>query len=86
MKSDSVHIGVDVSKAKLDVYVPAKQEGLRATTFEVANDVAGFRRLRDVARSANATVCVEPTGVMVFSLDFYRAIVSIPRKMDELKK
>ena len=30
MKSDSVHIGVDVSKAKLDVYVPAKQEGLRA--------------------------------------------------------
>ena len=24
--------------------------------------------------------------VMVFSLDFYRAIVSIPRKMDELKK
>ena len=52
MKSDSVHIGVDVSKAKLDVYVPAKQEGLRATTFEVANDIAGFRRLRDVAKSA----------------------------------
>ena len=62
MKSVSVHIGVDVSKAKLDVYVPAKQEGLRATTFEVANDIAGFRKLRDVARSANATVCVEPTG------------------------
>ena len=62
MKSDSVHIGVDVSKAKLDVYVPAKQEGLRATMFEAANDIAGFRRLRDVARLANATVCVEPTG------------------------
>lgn len=62
MKSDSVHIGVDVSKAKLDVYVPAKQEGLRATTFEVDNDIAGFRKLRDVARSTNATVCVEPTG------------------------
>ena len=52
----------NVSKAKLDVYVPAKQEGLRATTFEAANDIAGFRRLRDVARSANASVCVEPTG------------------------
>lgn len=62
MKSDSVHIGVDVSKAKLDVYVPAKQEGLCATMFEAANDIAGFRRLRDVARLANATVCVEPTG------------------------
>ena len=62
MKSVSVHIGVDVSKAKLEVYVPAKQEGLRATTFEVANDIAGFRKLRDVTRSANATVCVEPTG------------------------
>ena len=54
--------GDHVSKAKLDVYVPAKQEGLRATTFEVANDIAGFRKLRDVTRSANATVCVEPTG------------------------
>ena len=62
MKSDSVHIGVDVSKAKLDVYIPAKQEGLCATMFEAANDIAGFRRLRDVARLANATVCVEPTG------------------------
>ena len=58
----SVHIGVDVSKEKLDIYVPAKEEGLRPTTAEVDNDIAGFRKLRDLARNAKATVCVEPTG------------------------
>ena len=58
----SVHIGVDVSKEKLDVYVPAKEEGLRPTTIEVDNNITGFRKLRELARKANATVCVEPTG------------------------
>ena len=29
MKSDIVHIGVDVSKGKLDVFVPAQKEGMR---------------------------------------------------------
>ena len=37
MKSDTVYIGVDVSKAKLDVYVPPKKEGLRAVTRELEN-------------------------------------------------
>ena len=35
MKSDSVptvHIGVDVSKAKLDIFVPATKEGVRPAT------------------------------------------------------
>ena len=58
----SVHIGVDVSKEKLDVYVPAAKEGDRPTTTEVDNSIEGFRRLRDLARKAKATVCVEPTG------------------------
>ena len=58
----SVHIGVDVSKEKLDVYVPATKEGARPTTAEVENNVKGFRKLRDLARKAKATVCVEPTG------------------------
>ena len=58
----SVHIGVDVSKEKLDVYVPAEKEGYRPTTTEVDNSVEGFRKLRDLARKAKATVCVEPTG------------------------
>ena len=62
MKSDTVHIGVDVSKGKLDIYVPAKKEGSRPLTKEVDNSVAGFRELRDLARKAKATVCVEPTG------------------------
>ena len=62
MKSDTVHIGVDVSKEKLDIYVPAKKEGSRPLTKDVDNSVAGFRELRDLARKAKATVCVEPTG------------------------
>jgi transposase len=62
MKSDAVYIGVDVSKAKLDVYVPPKKEGLRAVTKELENNIKGLRELRNMAKAANATVCVEPTG------------------------
>ena len=58
----SVFIGVDVSKDKLDVYVPAAKEGVSPETVEVDNDIKGFRKLRDLARKAKATVCVEPTG------------------------
>ena len=61
MKSDTVHIGVDVSKEKLDIYVPP-QGGGRAETKQLDNGIAGFRMLRDLARKAGATVCVEPTG------------------------
>ena len=62
MKSDIVHIGVDVSKEKLDVFVPVQKEGMRPATKELDNSVAGYRELRDLARKARATVCVEPTG------------------------
>ena len=65
MKLDSVptvHIGVDVSKAKLDIFVPATKEGVRPTTEQVDNTIEGFRKLRDIARKADAVVCVEPTG------------------------
>ena len=58
----SVHIGVDVSKEKLEVYVPAAKEGASPETVEVDNDIGGFRKLRDLSRKAKATVCVEPTG------------------------
>lgn len=65
MKSESVrtvHIGVDVSKAKLDIYVPSAKESLRHVSEEIGNDIAGFRKLRDLARKAKGVVCVEPTG------------------------
>lgn len=58
----SVFIGVDVSKDKLDIYVPATKEGVSPQTSEVDNNVEGFRKLRDLARKAKGTVCVEPTG------------------------
>ena len=62
MKSENVHIGVDVSKQKLDVFVPTQKEGIRPTRAELVNDIRGFRQLRDLARKARAVVCVEPTG------------------------
>ena len=62
MKSDTVHIGLDVSKKKLDIYVPAQKEGLRSTTMEIDNNISGFREIRDLARKAKAIVCLEPTG------------------------
>jgi transposase len=35
---------------------------MRPTAKELDNSVAGFRELRNLARKAKATVCVEPTG------------------------
>lgn len=57
MKSEDVHIGVDVSKEKLDVYNPITGE-----VSELPNDAAGFRAVREMARRGNAVVCCEPTG------------------------
>jgi len=57
MKSDSVHIGVDISKEKLDVYNPVTGQEV-----SVGNDPAGFRKVREMARKHKAVVCCEPTG------------------------
>jgi len=57
MKSDIVHIGVDVSSKKLDVYNPVT--GV-AESFD--NEVSGFRKIREMARRHKAVVCCEPTG------------------------
>ena len=57
MKSEIVHIGVDVSKEKLDVYNPITGE-----VSELPNDAAGFREVRAMARRGKAVVCCEPTG------------------------
>ena len=62
MQPGVVYIGVDVSKHTLDIYVPATKEGARPATAEVGNGIEGFRKLRELARKAGATVCVEPTG------------------------
>ena len=63
MKFDSVHIGVDVSKEKLDVYNPIT----KATTSE-PNTTEGFRKIREAARKAKAIVCCEPTGGLEFDM------------------
>lgn len=97
MKSDTVHIGVDVSKDKLDIYVPAKGEGLRPVTHEVGNRVEGFRELREMARKAGATIsaalcgCASfpggPSAVNVgsYNIRFVRGDTGTPNDWDERK-
>lgn len=73
MKFDSVHIGVDVSKEKLDVYNPIT----KATTSE-PNTTVGFRKIREAARKAKAIVCCEPTGGLEFDMVMFLQKYDIP--------
>jgi transposase len=73
MKSDSVHIGVDVSKEKLDIYNPIT----KASTSE-PNTPEGFRKIREAARKANAVVCCEPTGGLEFDMIMFLQKYNIP--------
>ena len=73
MKSDNVHIGVDVSKEKLDIYNPLT----KATTSE-SNTPEGFRKIREAARKAKAVVCCEPTGGLEFDMVMFLQKHDIP--------
>lgn len=73
MKFDSVHIGVDVSKEKLDVYNPIT----KAATSE-PNTTEGFRKIREAARKAKAIVCCEPTGGLEFDMVMFLQKYDIP--------
>ena len=59
MKSENaqVHLGIDVSKEKLDIYNP-----IDGKVIEIGNDAYGFRKIRELARKHKAIVCCEPTG------------------------
>lgn len=59
----NVHIGVDVSKEKLDVYNPVNGQ-----SQTLANGTDGFRLIRDIARKHKAIVCCEPTGGLEIDL------------------
>ena len=75
MKSEAMHIGVDVSKEKLDVYNPKTGK-----VITVPNTTEGFRQLRAMARQARAVVCCEPTGGfeldMILFLQKYKVSVA----------
>jgi len=73
MKSESVHIGVDVSKLKLDVYNP-----ITRTTATEPNTPEGFRKIRDCARKANAVVCCEPTGGLELEMIMFLQRFNVP--------
>ena len=52
MKSEAMHIGVDVSKEKLDVYNPQTDK-----VITVPNTAEGFRQIRTLASNrGSATV------------------------------
>lgn len=57
-----MYIGVDVSKDKLDYFIPAANHGRPPVTGQVANDASGARKIRDLARKHSAAVCCEPTA------------------------
>ena len=44
MKSEMVHIGVDVSKERLDVFVPAQKEGMRPTAKGLVSILGAYYR------------------------------------------
>lgn len=58
MATERVHIGVDVSKCSLDVFIPGEKE------IKVANKPAAIRRLvrRIKAKDPSAMFCCESTG------------------------
>lgn len=62
MKAQILYMGVDVSKRKLDYFIPARNHGRAPLTGQVPNDRGGVGTIRDLARKHGATVCCEPTG------------------------
>lgn len=73
MKSDSVHIGVDVSKEKLDIFNPHTK-----TLTSEPNSPKGFRKIREAARKAKAVVCCEPTGGLELDMVMFLQKYNIP--------
>lgn len=68
MESPVVHIGVDVSKEKLDIYDPSTGE-----EDTVPNDKSGYGKIRDMALETGAVVCCEPTGGLDVGLVLFLA-------------
>lgn len=73
MKPECVHIGVDVSKEKLDIYNPFTN-----TVTTEPNVVEGFRKVREMARKGKAVVCCEPTGGLEIDLVMFLQKFGIP--------
>lgn len=73
MKSETMHIGVDVSKEKLDIYNPKTN-----TVTTEPNSTEGFRNLRAIAHKNNAVVCCEPTGGLELEMILFLQKFDIP--------
>jgi transposase len=58
MTPKTIHIGIDVSKDKLDVSIPGSKR-----TVSFSNSKSGVRRIAELARRNGWSVCCEATGV-----------------------
>ena len=63
MTPNNIHIGVDVSKEKLDVFAPDAKR-----VVSVSNGKTGIRRIVELARRNGWSVCCEATGVYTSAL------------------
>lgn len=57
MKTEKIHLGIDVSKEKLDIFNPATNQ-----IITLENKISSYRKIRDIAKKYKAIVCCEPTG------------------------
>lgn len=73
MKSQTMHVGIDVSKEKLDIYNPETK-----TVTTEPNTVEGFRKIRTMARKMQAVVCCEPTGGLELDLILFLQKFGVP--------
>lgn len=78
MKSDIMYIGVDVSKKRLDVFMPANEKSHQPQSITLANDTTGYRELRRLARKHRATVCCEPTAGFEYPLIAFMHAAKVP--------
>lgn len=73
MKNETVHLGIDVSKKKLDMFDPVTN---RIITLE--NAKSDFRKIHKLACKYNAIVCCEPTGGLELEMVLYLQERNIP--------
>ena len=62
MKRYQKYIGIDVSKKKLDFFIPDESSNRPIESGVITNDDAGFRKLASLAKGKDALLCCEPTG------------------------
>ena len=77
MEMNRMHIGVDISKDKLDVFIPSQDNTTEGKLEQLDNKTEGYRKLRDTARKYDAIICMEPTGGHEYNIISYMHKVKV---------